>query len=153
VKTNECEEMFWVFHSTGVHCFNVECNTALNVLVYYTLPGVRVIHSSQILNTVSIAEEATGPQLCSKRDEQDLRRLNLLSRYPRGSVVKVLVCHPIVKGSILTLAMIFHHGSHPNAFLSPVRDERENRIIYSINKSFPVLNVRKIKFKNGVKSI
>jgi hypothetical protein len=109
---------------TGVHCFNLECNTAMNVLVYYTLPGVRVIHSSQILNTVSTAEEATGPQLCSKRDEQELRGLNFLSRFPRGLVVKVLVCHPIVKGSIPTLAMIFLHGSHKCSSFSRERERK-----------------------------
>ncbi len=63
-------------------------------------------------------------------------------------MVKVRVCPPIVMGSIPTLAMSFLRGFHKCYSFSR---ERENRMIYLINKSFPVLNVKKIK--NGVKSI
>jgi hypothetical protein len=111
--------------TTGVHCFNLECNTAMNLLVYYTLPGVRVINSSQILNTICIAEEATGPLLCCKRDKQELRVLNPLVRYLCGLVVKLLVCPSIVKSSMPTLAMIFLQGFHKCSPFSSRERERE----------------------------
>ncbi len=108
-------------HYTGVHCFNLECNTAMNVLVYYTLPGVRVIHSSHDKYRRG-SNRASALQ--QKRRTRAIRGLNLLSRYPRGLVVKALVCHPIVKGSMPTLAMIFLHGFHKCPSFSCERERK-----------------------------
>jgi hypothetical protein len=30
---------------TGVHYLDRECNTAMSVIAYHTLPGVRILHS------------------------------------------------------------------------------------------------------------
>ncbi len=74
--------------------------------------------------------------------------MNLISRYPRGIVGKVLVFHLKVKGPIPTPAMIFLHGFYheETALLSPLRgteSERERERINLINGSFPLLNIKK----------
>jgi hypothetical protein len=53
----------------GVHSFRLECNTAMSVMVYYTPPGVRVLHLSRISNIVGTADApriATGCRLSSE---------------------------------------------------------------------------------------
>jgi hypothetical protein len=85
-----------------VFIFRPECNTAMRVMVYYTPPGVRILHSSRFpedRNRASALQQ--GKRLSGTR---------LISRYPRGIVGKVHVFHLNVKGSIPTPAMIFLHG-------------------------------------------
>jgi hypothetical protein len=78
--------------------------------------------------------------------------LHLISRYPRGVVGKVLVCHLNVTGSIPTPAMIFLLGFYQCSSFSLER-EREREKIDLLNESFPLLNIKRLKFENGVKSI
>jgi hypothetical protein len=92
--------------NTGVHFFRLECNTAMSVRVYYTLPGVRILNSSRF-------PMQPGQRFAERQDEQEPRGLRLMSRYPLGIVGMVLVCHLNVKGSIPTLTMIFLHVCYP----------------------------------------
>jgi hypothetical protein len=82
--------------------------------------------------------------------------LHLITRYPCGVVGKVLVYHLNVTGSIPTPAMIFLLGFYQSSSFSLERDrerEREREKIDLMNESFPLPNIKRLKFENKVKSI
>jgi hypothetical protein len=92
-------------------------------------------------------------------NEQELRGLSLISRYPHGLVVKVVVSHLNAKGSIHASAMIFLHGFHQCSsfsFLERAR-EREKGMINPINESKckknQALQLSKINFIKFVKEV
>jgi hypothetical protein len=67
-----------------------------------------------------------GLSFAARQDAQEQRGLHVLSSYPRGSVVKVLVCHMNVMRSI-PLGPGFFFMVSANAFLSPSRDRERGR--------------------------
>jgi hypothetical protein len=69
-----------------------------------------------------------GLRFAERQDERELRGLQEISRYPRGIVDMVLVCHLNVKGSIPTLAMIFHYGFYQCSSFSHERDREREKI-------------------------
>jgi hypothetical protein len=136
--------MAW-FPYMGVHFFRLECNTATSVMVYYTLPGVRILNSSRF-------PMKPGQSFAEGQGEQELRGLHLISRYLRGILCMVLVCHLNVEGSIPIPAMIFLHGFYQCSSFSLDRD-REREKINQWTNLFPFQIEKKEQFKDGVKSI
>jgi hypothetical protein len=93
-------------------------------MVYYTPPGVHILNSSRF-------PMQSGVRFAEGQDEQELGGLHLTSRYPRGVVGLILVCHLNVKGSIPTPAMALLHCFYQCSSFSLERDrERENINLY-----------------------
>ncbi len=128
--------------------FWLEFNTAMSVMVYYILPGVRILNSSRF-------PMQPGQRFAERQDEQELRGLHLIPRYPRGIVDTVLVCHLNIQGSIPTPAIIFLHGFYQCSSFSLDRNkERENinqwtnHFHFQIEKNSKVCNKNKFAKKN-----